>query len=118
MSAIQKLGNAFVEATDFQASVDFYERLLGTPPEFVDDEHGWAQFDVGNAKLAVARRGSHPAANDRGATVSLKTDSADAWSEGARGRGLSVGAVDRSAHEHYVRIQDPDGNSVVVYARA
>ena len=40
---------------DWPAACDFYENKLKLPLEFKDDGFGWAEFDVGGAKIGVER---------------------------------------------------------------
>lgn len=39
--------------TRFEAAVGFYSQALEIEPEFVDADMGWAEFNLGAAKLAV-----------------------------------------------------------------
>jgi predicted enzyme related to lactoylglutathione lyase len=117
MAAIEKVGNVFVEASDFAGVVEFYGRLLDRSPQVIDPEHGWAQFELGSVKIGVAKSGSQQAHGNRlGATVSLKTLDLTEWAAEARNRGLDVAQPTSGAHEAFAAVRDPAGNVVLVYA--
>lgn len=40
---------------DWTGAIDFYRSQLGLTPGFVSDELGWAEFDIGGARLAIER---------------------------------------------------------------
>ncbi len=42
-------------ALDWASTVDFYEHVLELEPRYRDDVSGWAEFDTGEAGLAVER---------------------------------------------------------------
>jgi hypothetical protein len=121
MAGVEKVGNVFVEASesDFSAVVLFYGRLLDAAPQILDEDHGWAQFEVGAVKLCVSHRGAgQPQGNPHGATVSLKTLDLEQWVADARERGMTVATPVRGAHELYVPVRDPADNVVILYAPA
>lgn len=115
-NAVQKLGNVFVESDDFDATVSFYEEVLQRGPDICDREHGWAQFNLENAKLAVAARGKQAPGNPSGATASLKVGDVRAWAQDAGARGLNVSPVRQGDHESTVSVEDPAGNLILVYS--
>ncbi|WP_415904087.1 VOC family protein [Neptuniibacter sp. QD48_55] len=39
--------------TRFNAAVGFYSQALGLEPEFLDEDMGWAEFELGAAKIAL-----------------------------------------------------------------
>ena len=40
---------------DWHAACDFYEKTLGLPLEFKNEEFGWAELDVQGAKFGIER---------------------------------------------------------------
>lgn len=39
--------------TRFSAAVGFYTQALGIEPDFLDEDMGWAEFELGSAKIAL-----------------------------------------------------------------
>lgn len=112
MSEIEKLGNVFYRVDDMDDAVSFYQEKLGLPLKFRDGNR-WVAFDVGGTTLALA-----PRQNERttGAVVSIKVTDVDAWAREAAERGVAVGEPTTGPHERTVEVQDPDGNSLVIYS--
>jgi catechol 2,3-dioxygenase-like lactoylglutathione lyase family enzyme len=107
MSAITDLF-AGVPVSDLEASVDWYTRLLGRPPDnrvgeevlWEIDEHAWlfiepnvAQAGAGRITLAVA---GLDALRERLAAEAIEHEPIETYSNGVR----------------HVKVPDPDGNAI------
>lgn len=72
---------------------DFYEQKLGLTCEFKDGDFGWAEYDVGGAKLGVERVDPDAIPQDHAMVgrvlgISLKVDDAEKTYETLRGKGV------------------------------
>jgi catechol 2,3-dioxygenase-like lactoylglutathione lyase family enzyme len=99
---------AGIAAADYDASVAWYERLLGRPPDMLPREQeavwrlsgtGWV-YVVGDAVRAG------------GGMLTLLVDDLDAHLAGIAARGLVAGAVQPGGGGRKATIADPDGNTV------
>jgi catechol 2,3-dioxygenase-like lactoylglutathione lyase family enzyme len=115
MPGIQRIGNVFYRAPDMDAAVHFYSDVLGFAMKFRDGDH-WAAFDVGGMTLAV--EGGAPGGSG-GATVSLRVNGGlAALVEELRAKGAHVSDVESGPHERRASVQDPAGNTLVLYEPA
>lgn len=96
------------------AAVNFYANVLGFALKFRDGDH-WAAFDVAGMTLAV--EGGTPGGSG-GATVSLRVEGLAEVVDELRARGASVTDVKSGPHERRARVQDPAGNTLVLYEPA
>lgn len=116
MAEIQKIGNVFyrVPPSRLEEMVDFYERGLGLRLKFRDGTK-WIAFDVGGVMLALSGVPDAPPASG-GATVSLKVADIEGYRRQLQERGLQVGEIEAGEHERSLELEDPLGNTLVVYA--
>ncbi len=117
MSGIDRIGNVFYVVENIDSALDFYEHKLGLPLKFRDGDR-WAALDVAGATLALASAEDAGAAPGSGAVVSLRVSAIAPWMREASRRGVVTGPLMNSAHEQSLRLTDPDGNRLVVYAPA
>lgn len=108
---------------DYPACFRFYREAMGFEPTFGDEESGYADFDAGDATLALFERGGMaravgtadlPAtagAQDRVAAV-FRVESVDAAYDELAGRGISFVTEPADREEWGIRVahlRDPDG---------
>jgi catechol 2,3-dioxygenase-like lactoylglutathione lyase family enzyme len=110
MTEIQRIGNVFYRVHDMESAVAFYRDLLGLTVKFRDGDR-WAAFDVAGVTFALEGSPSTPAG---GATVSFRTDDVGPIVERLRSAGVEVRLVE-GAHERQAIIQDPAGNTLILY---
>ena len=100
---------AGIPVADHEAALEWYERLLGRPPDRspTEDEAVWELTDAGLIYVVgdEERAGS--------ALLTLIVDDLDGWAEAAARRGIQVGEIDTvpGAVRRTV-ITDPDGNRI------
>jgi catechol 2,3-dioxygenase-like lactoylglutathione lyase family enzyme len=114
MPGIQRIGNVFYYAPDMDAAVNFYTNVLGFPLKLRDGDH-WAAFDVAGVTLAI--EGGAPGGSG-GATVSLRVEGLDAVVGDLRAKGATVSDVESGPHERRAALQDPAGNTLILYEPA
>ncbi len=112
LPAAEKLSTVLPVA-DLGAAVEFYQRVLGTGPTFVDGDR-WAQFDLGGTRLALA--GADRTSDAAG--IMVKVPDIDAAHAAAAAAGLTVGPVEQGPHERRCLVTSPDGHAVTLYAPA
>jgi catechol 2,3-dioxygenase-like lactoylglutathione lyase family enzyme len=100
---------AGIPVTDYQASLSWYERLLGAPPSFVpnDIEAVWTLAEHRSVYIEVRPDHAGHARN----TIFL--DDLDSFVAGAAGRGIEP--ADRETYGNGVRkitYRDPDANEI------
>lgn len=110
--AAEKLASVLPVA-DLAAAVEFYQRVLGTGPTFVDGDR-WAQFDLGGTRLALA--GADRSSDAAG--IMVKVPDLDAAHAAAVASGLAVGPIEQGPHERRCVVTSPDGHAVTLYAPA
>lgn len=108
---------------DYSACFRFYRDVLGFEPTFGDEESGYADFDAGNATLALFERGEmaeavgttdHPVtadARDRVAVV-LHADDLDETCRALQGSGVEFVTEPTDRPDWDIRVahlRDPDG---------
>ncbi|MBS1885881.1 MAG: bleomycin resistance protein [Actinobacteria bacterium] len=91
-------------------AVAFWTDALGVPPTFVDGDR-WAEFRLGDTKLALA--GTDRAADEAG--VMLKVDDLDTAADALAAREESLGPRAEGAHEVRAVATAPGGHPVVFY---
>jgi catechol 2,3-dioxygenase-like lactoylglutathione lyase family enzyme len=92
---------------DLPAAVDWWSRVLGSEPTFVDGDR-WAQFDLAGGRLALM--GSDRVGD--GPVAMVKVDDLDA---AVTAPGAQFGPVEPGPHERRTLGTDPAGNAVVLY---
>ncbi len=104
---------AGVHVSDLEASREFYERLLGRPPDLVPNEREvcWELHDgAWIVLIADPERAG-------GALHTLIVGDLDAFLAAARGRGLEAGPVEPVGEGmRQSVVADPDGNRLKVAA--
>lgn len=115
MAEVQKIGNVFyrVPPARLDEVVTFFERVLGLRLKFRDKDK-WVAFDVGGVTLALSGVPDAPGGGG-GATVSLRVDDLDGYRRQLQERGARVGEIVEGEHERSLEVDDPLGNTLVVY---
>jgi lactoylglutathione lyase len=112
-----------VSTPDLPRSLGFYRDLLGAavayqfPP---DGEPGYVGLNLGGSHFGISRQEEPgPTVNDR-VTLWVYTVDCDAAVERLRAAGVPIvqEPVDQPWGERMARVTDPDGNPVIVAARA
>lgn len=101
---------AMLPVDDVAAAAKTWEALLGVAPTFVDGDR-WAQFDVGERRIALA--GSDKVSDKAG--VMLKVSDVTAARAAAVAAGLEATALQEGPHEIRCVVSAP-GGPVVLYA--
>ena len=109
----QQVRMIILSTEDLDASIDFYDRVMGFPVKFRDGNH-FAALDGGSVTVALATAVDHPAPGQ--VVIGVRADDVD----GVAGRvGPAGGTVLRhpydDAHERRAVIRDDQGNGLVVY---
>jgi catechol 2,3-dioxygenase-like lactoylglutathione lyase family enzyme len=102
---------AGIPTADLAVALEWYERLLGAPPDRFphENEAVWQLVDRG--LIYVVRDPTRSGT----ALVTLIVDHLDEWIAAATGRGVAVGKVEtQSGGVRKVTVTDPDGNLVGV----
>ena len=102
---------AGIPTADLGQAVDWYERLLGAPPDRYphEDEAVWQLVERG---LIYVVRDPERAGT---ALVTLIAEDLKGWISDVRSRGISVGKVETLANGvRKVSLADPDGNLISV----
>jgi catechol 2,3-dioxygenase-like lactoylglutathione lyase family enzyme len=100
---------AGLAVTHVDAAINWYERLIGRPPDMLPNEREAVWRVTETASVYVV------ADEDRagGSTVTMFVDDLDAELAGVSGRDISVGEVETAPGLfRKVVISDPDGNTV------
>ena len=100
---------AGLAVTRLDAAIDWYERLLGKPPDMRPNEREatWRVAQTASVYIVADEdRAGHSA-------VTMFVDDLDAELDGIRGRGIGVGEVETATGLfRRVMIRDPDGNAI------
>ena len=111
-----KLYAVRVFVTDWDRAFSFYSKTLEMSVRFAGPEIGWAEFDVGGARLAVERAAPDDAEAGvlvgRFVGLSLEVDDIQARYDGLRSRGVEfLGAPEKQPWGGVLaHFRDPDGN--------
>jgi len=111
-----KLKAVRIYVTDWDRALDFYSNTLGMPVVFAGSETGWAEFDTGEAHLAIERVSPDDTEGDdlvgRFVSVSLQVDDIQAIYETLRTRGVEFLEPPETQPWGGVlaHFRDPDGN--------
>jgi predicted enzyme related to lactoylglutathione lyase len=113
-----------VFALDWERLTDFYESAVGLPVRYKNSDMGWAEFDVGEASLAVERVRPEDAEAEaltrRFLGVSLAVD--DIQSAYATLRDRNVHFLAPPAQQPWggwlAHFQDPEGNVLTLLGTA
>jgi catechol 2,3-dioxygenase-like lactoylglutathione lyase family enzyme len=107
------LRQILLPTTDLDASLAFYEGVLGLPLKFRDGDR-YAALSAGDATLALLG----PADRDPAAGVApaLRAAAVEPLAERLREAGWAVEGPHDGGHERRIELSDPSGNPLVVYA--
>jgi catechol 2,3-dioxygenase-like lactoylglutathione lyase family enzyme len=103
---------AGVAVTDYEPALDWYERLLGRPPDVIpkDDEAVWQL--TSSALLYIVADSARAGTG----LVTLAVDDLDAHLAGLARRGLAPGQIDTgTAAGRKAVVSDPDGNTITFF---
>ncbi|MES9929586.1 MAG: VOC family protein, partial [Candidatus Thiodiazotropha sp. 6PDIVS] len=83
---------------DWLSACEFYEKKLGLTLEFKDESFGWAEFDVGGAKLGIERVDEDASSEDKNLIgrfigVSLQVDDVELTYEDLVGKGVEFTSI-------------------------
>lgn len=106
-----KIGQLIVPVTEIETALAFYGDELGLELKFRDGDRYAAVHD-GNSTVALAGPGQQPAET---IAIGMKVADVDAIASRLRAAGVTVGDVQRGAHELRVSVSDPFGNPLVLY---
>jgi catechol 2,3-dioxygenase-like lactoylglutathione lyase family enzyme len=110
-----------VQVTNWPMIVKWYTDTLGLVPIVLDGEHEFALLEAGSGRLGLKGVKAAHAAHER-IKIRLVFQVADVDVERARlvERGVVVSPVFDNREEGYreVRLHDPDGNSLTIFAWA
>jgi predicted enzyme related to lactoylglutathione lyase len=102
---------AGIPVSDHEAALEWYERLLGRPPDRIptDGDAVWALSETG--LIYVVR----DAPRAGGSLVTLIVDDLDAWIADVSARGITAGEIDTvPGAVRRTAVTDPDGNRITV----
>ena len=100
---------AGLAVTRLDAAIDWYERLLGKPPDMHpnDCEATWRLTDTASVYIVADEDRAGQSA------MTMFVDDLDTELDGIAGRGISVGEVETTPGvPRRVKIRDPDGNAI------
>jgi catechol 2,3-dioxygenase-like lactoylglutathione lyase family enzyme len=100
---------AGIPVRDFQASLEWYQRLFGSPPSFFPNDRE-AVWSIGDRRWVYIITEPERAG---GAVLTLMCDGLEALIEDIRGRGIEFGNEELPAENvRKVIYYDPDGNEI------
>ncbi len=103
---------AGLPVANFDAALDWYERLFGRPADArpMDGLADWHFVDTGSVQLV------EHAERAGGGLVTLTADDLQADVEAMRQRGVQVGEVDDTTSDKvlFVSVSDPEGNLITL----
>lgn len=107
-----EMSQVLLPVDDVDASIGFYEKVLGLPLAFRDGDR-YATLRAGAVKIALLA----PAERlpDHGTAAAFKVASLDAISGRLRAHHLPAPDVIEGAHERSIELRDPDGHAVLFY---
>lgn len=109
---------------DWVRALAFYRNTLGMHASFVSEEHGWAELDVGGARLGLERVAPGDAEGEallgRFLGVSLRVDDVRQVYETLRERGVAFpGPPERQPWGGVLaHLSDPEGNVLTLLGEA
>ena len=110
---------------DWLAACDFYENKLGLALEFKDESFGWAEFDVGGAKLGIERLDGDASDEDKALVgrfvgVTLQVDDAHLTHEQLISKGVEFTAPPEKQvwGGVLVHLKDPCGNVLTLMSES
>lgn len=113
MQASLNLRQILLPTADLDASIAFYEGLLGLPLKFRDGDR-YAALAAGEATVALLGPDDRdPAA---GVAPALRAAAVDPLAARLREAGWAVAGPSDGGHERRLELRDPSGNPLVVYS--
>ena len=110
------LGTVILNVEDLDAAVAFYREHVGLAPAYVSPH--WVEFDAGDVRLALHRRGTglhHPLHAARPVAFTLETLDLESWVEELRDRDVRLATrPTEQDFGFFAEALDPDGNVVVL----
>ncbi len=111
------------DVSDLKRAVAFYRDTLGLKLDYMNEEWGWAEFDIAPVTLALdanpfegALQGNTP--KPGGAVVALAVEDVKVAVEELRGRGVTILREPFETSVCFMaKIADPDGNRIWLHKR-
>ncbi len=107
------LNSIMIGTKQFDALTTFYTKVIGKPPDMVDNESGFAGWQVGNSYLGVLDHSEMGGKTKDPGRVMLNFETTQVQAEFDRIKGLG-GAVVRAPYKMgdglIATLADPDGN--------
>jgi len=113
----KRLQNVFVVAQKPGELHAFYEKALGLPLKFRDEDR-WIQYGVGNTSVALASPQEAAPATAGLVMVLEVEDFSGAEERIAAAGGQVIGMRDMGSHGAVLSLRDPEGNMVQLFKRA
>ena len=105
---------------DFEQARDFYGKTLGLTENFIDDDHTWAEFDIGGPVFGL-QKVANPTGDEakflgRFLGVSLEVDDIQKTYEELQAKGVAfVGEPEKQPWGGTLAFfQDPEGNEITL----
>lgn len=112
-----KLKNVFYGVSNMEEMVEFYEKVLGLPLQFVDRDQ-WAQFKVGDVSFALGGPEEIPENHETGAVVTFEVDNLKETKKNLEKNGIKVSDIrDMGSHGKTCSFYDPSKNIVQLYQK-
>lgn len=116
---IKQMAAVIFSVRDLDAACNFYETTLGLKLAYRSRKTGWAEFDIGGARLALQQR--EPFGNGSNPLLSLRVTNLSGTVKTLKSRDV-VFADDGKLHEDFygtwVNCVDPDGNMINLFEPA
>ncbi len=115
MSLFKQISVTTFYVTDWERAKEFYNRVLGWPVAWADDEIGWIEWGAPEAThIAINRRDEPgPLPVGTGCTAVLAVDDAHAVTKALRAQGVRCeDVVEIPNVVTYGTFYDPDGNRI------
>lgn len=116
---IKQMAAVIFSVRDLNAACTFYESSLGLKLAYRSRKTGWAEFDIGGARLALQQR--EPFGGGSNPLLSLRVTNLPATVNTLKARGVRF-ADDGELHDDFygawVNCMDPDGNVINLFEPA
>ena len=103
-----------IPVTDMKRARDFYEGVLGLPPDPEMTGEMWTEYSIGGGTLALACIGEQWKPSDQGTSAAFEVESLEDAIARLEERKIEFEQVDSPVCRMAV-IQDPDGNKLVIH---
>lgn len=116
---IKNLASVIFAVRDLDRACAFYEKSLGLKLAYRSKKTGWAEFDLGAARLALQQR--EPFGGGRNPLVSLRVANIGRTVQTLKSRGVNFeddGAVHDEFFGRWCNCVDPDGNVINLFEPA